>query len=53
MRVYVLLSIGEGGAAKTSVLVNSGYEADELKLHIPLALAKKPSFFRQSCSSRA
>jgi hypothetical protein len=43
--VYVLLSVRKGDrAARTSALVNSGYEAEEPELHIPLALAKKLSF---------
>ncbi len=45
MGVYVPLCIKRGErAARTSALVNSGYEAEEPELHVPLALAKKLSF---------
>jgi len=45
MGVYVTLCIKRGErAARTSALVNSGYEAEEPELHVPLALAKRLSF---------
>lgn len=45
MGVYVLLSVRKGDrAARTSALVNSGYEAEEPEVHIPLALARRLSF---------
>ena len=40
VRVRVKIRYGENYVV-TSALVNSGYEADEPEIHIPLALAKK------------
>ncbi len=45
MGVRVLVEVKRGGeAAETPALINSGYEAYEPEIHIPLALARKLGF---------